>query len=66
MRVLTNKDTVATEALIGRLPIDARHSTKPRKYLGALCGAIERSSTDFLRMVIWANRPKINHIGLHV
>jgi hypothetical protein len=29
MRVLTNlKDTVATDALIGRLPIGARHSTK--------------------------------------
>jgi hypothetical protein len=32
MRVLTNlKDTVATDALIGRIRIGARHSTKSRE-----------------------------------
>jgi hypothetical protein len=53
MRVLTNlKDTVATDALIGYLPIRARHSTKSRAIISQGFMPSERALRrhDFLRM----------------
>jgi hypothetical protein len=52
MLVLTNlKDTVATDALIGRLPIGARYSTKSRVISpGFVPSKRALGNHDFLRM----------------
>jgi hypothetical protein len=49
MRVLTNlKDTVASDALIGRLPIGARHAHSAKSHVISQ-GFVRSEGADFLR-----------------